>query len=141
MDEKLVINGGKRLVGTTTVGGAKNAAVAILPATILAQDVCVIENLPCIDDVRILLKILQKLGADVKFDKTTGTARIDTSTINTSEVMMELAKKLRASYYLVGAMLARSEGSGLSARRMHNRATAYRPAHKRSESPRRRRFY
>ena len=107
MDEKLVINGGKRLVGTTTVGGAKNAAVAILPATILAQDVCVIENLPCIDDVRILLKILQKLGADVKFDKTTGTARIDTSTINTSEVMMELAKKLRASYYLVGAMLAR----------------------------------
>ena len=68
MDEKLVINGGKRLVGTTTVGGAKNPAVAILPATILAQDVCVIENLQCIDDVRILLKILQKLGADVKFD-------------------------------------------------------------------------
>lgn len=107
MDEKLVINGGIRLEGATTVGGAKNAAVAILPATILAQDVCTIENLPCIDDVRILLKILQKLGADVKFDTETGTARIDTSSIQTSEVMMELAKRLRASYYLVGAMLGR----------------------------------
>ena len=69
MKEKFVIRGGKALRGSVSVGGAKNAAVAILPATILAEDVCTIENLPRIDDVLILLNILQQMGAKVSLDE------------------------------------------------------------------------
>ncbi len=104
MKEKFVINGGAALKGTVNVSGAKNAAVAILPATILAQDVCVIENLPRIADVFIILKILRSLGAKVTFDAN-GTATIDTSTVDSHCVMLELAKKLRASYYFMGALV------------------------------------
>ena len=64
--EKFVITGGKPLHGEVTISGAKNAAVGILPATILAADVCVIENLPDISDVSVSLKILSTLGAQVK---------------------------------------------------------------------------
>ena len=63
MNEKFVIRGGKPLKGSVCVGGAKNAAVAILPATILAEGPCIIENLPRIDDVTILLNIMKRLGA------------------------------------------------------------------------------
>ena len=104
MKEKFVINGGAALKGTVNVSGAKNAAVAILPATILAQDVCVIENLPRIADVFIILKILRSLGAKVTFDQN-GTATIDTSTVDSHEVMLDIAKKLRASYYFMGALV------------------------------------
>ena len=64
--EKFVINGGRPLVGEVTISGAKNAAVAILPATILAGGKCVIENLPDISDVLVSLQILQALGARVR---------------------------------------------------------------------------
>ena len=64
--EKFVVTGGKALHGEVTISGAKNAAVGILPATILAADVCVIENLPDISDVAVSLKILSTLGAQVK---------------------------------------------------------------------------
>ena len=64
--EKFVITGGKPLHGEVTISGAKNAAVGILPATILAADVCVIENLPDISDVAVSLKILSTLGAGIK---------------------------------------------------------------------------
>ena len=63
MSEKFVIRGGIPLRGTVDVSGAKNAAVAILPATLLCEGMCIIENLPMIDDVFILLKILEHLGA------------------------------------------------------------------------------
>jgi len=104
MNEKFVINGGTPLKGTVNVSGAKNAAVAILPATILAQDVCVIENLPRIADVFIILKILRSLGAKVSFDAN-GTATIDTSLVDSHKVTIEIAKKLRASYYFMGALV------------------------------------
>ena len=64
--EKFVIHGGKPLHGDVVIGGAKNAAVAILPATILAADKCVIENLPCISDVMASLQILSELGANIR---------------------------------------------------------------------------
>ena len=64
--EKFVITGGKPLHGEVTISGAKNAAVGVLPATILAADVCVIENLPDISDVAVSLKILSVLGAQIK---------------------------------------------------------------------------
>lgn len=105
MSEKFVINGGKALCGTVEISGAKNAAVAILPATVLAEGICVIENLPRIADVFIVLKILKNLGADVKLEG--GTATIDTTHLNGHTVDKELAERMRASYYFLGALLGR----------------------------------
>lgn len=105
MTEKIVINGGIPLKGTIEVTGAKNAAVAILPATILARGICVIENLPNIADVLIIKRILAEIGAEVEFEN--GTMTVDTTNINTSKVTMNLVKKMRASYYLLGALLSR----------------------------------
>ena len=78
--EKFVITGGKPLRGEVTISGAKNAAVGILPATILAADVCVVENLPDISDVAVSLKILSVLGAQIKMINR-NTYEIDTSLI------------------------------------------------------------
>lgn len=106
MAEKFVINGGKALNGTVEISGAKNAAVAILPATVLSEGICVIENLPRIADVFIVLKIIKNLGAKVKLDEN-GTATIDTTEINGHVVDKELAERMRASYYFLGALLGR----------------------------------
>ncbi|WP_066649310.1 UDP-N-acetylglucosamine 1-carboxyvinyltransferase [Christensenella timonensis] len=106
MNEKIVIKGGIPLKGTVDVTGAKNAAVAILPATILARGTCVIENLPRIADVLIIKRILAEIGAEVEFDDD-GTMTVDTTNINTSNVTMNLVKRMRASYYLLGALLSR----------------------------------
>ena len=78
MLEKIVINGGIPLKGTIEVTGAKNAAVAILPATILARGICVIENLPRIADVLIIKRILAEIGAEVEFDEN-GTIPVETT--------------------------------------------------------------
>lgn len=102
--DKLVIQGGNKLYGSVTIGGAKNAVVALLPATLLARDVVVLENVPAIRDVRIMLGIMGQLGAQIKMlDKTT--YQIDTRYIEYQTVPNEVAKRLRASYYLIGAML------------------------------------
>ncbi len=104
--EKFVINGGRPLKGEVTISGAKNAAVAILPATILAAGKCVIENLPCISDVTASLHILSALGAQVKLiDK--NTYEIDTTFLSCTEVPDDLSRQMRASYYFLGALLAR----------------------------------
>ncbi len=104
--DKIFINGGNPLKGEVTISGAKNAIVGILPATILAQDVCVIENVPNISDVSMMLRILHQLGARVRhIDETT--VEIDSSTINSYVVTHDMTKHLRASYYLIGALLAR----------------------------------
>lgn len=105
MNEKIVIKGGIPLKGTVDVTGAKNAAVAILPATILARGICVIENLPNIADVLIIKRILAEIGAEVEFEN--GTMTVDTTNINTCHVTMNLVKRMRASYYLLGALLSR----------------------------------
>lgn len=93
MEEKFVIHGGKPLNGEVFVGGAKNAAVAILPATLLAADVFTIENVPHIDDVIILLNILNRLGAKIQFKDRT-TVVIDTREVIDGNVRMNLAKRL-----------------------------------------------
>ncbi len=102
-----MIRGGQPLHGEVNITGAKNAAVAILPAAILAEGVCTIENLPNIADVLILQRILESLGASVEFDPESGTMRIDTAPVNTSRVSISLVKSLRASYYFLGALLGR----------------------------------
>lgn len=104
--EKFVITGGQRLTGEVTVSGAKNAVVAILPATILAEDVCRIENIPNISDVTSMINILNVMGAHIKYINK-NTVEIDTRHITSYVVEHELTKQMRASYYLVGALLGR----------------------------------
>jgi UDP-N-acetylglucosamine 1-carboxyvinyltransferase len=104
--EKFVVTGGKPLHGEVTISGAKNAAVGILPATILAADVCVIENLPNISDVSVSLHILSALGAKVRL-LNKNTYEIDTTHLHGTEVPDDLSRQMRASYYFLGALLSR----------------------------------
>ncbi|MCL2672177.1 MAG: UDP-N-acetylglucosamine 1-carboxyvinyltransferase [Clostridiales bacterium] len=105
MPEYFSINGARRLEGQVTISGAKNAAVAIIPATILAGEPCILENLPQIQDVRSLQKILQKLGAQVEITAG-GCMTIDPRGIQTRDATFPEISSMRASYYLLGAMLA-----------------------------------
>lgn len=104
--EKIIINGGNRLTGEVEISGAKNAVVAIIPATILAQDVCRIENIPNISDVTAMIKILNRMGARVKMINRS-TVEIDTRHILSNVVEHDMSKQLRASYYFIGALLGR----------------------------------
>ena len=104
--EKLLINGGTPLKGDVTIGGAKNAIVAIIPATLLVEGKCVIENVPAINDVSVIMGILAQLGAETKWlDETT--IEIDCTPVNSCRATFELVNKMRASYYLMGALLGR----------------------------------
>lgn len=104
--EKLIIKGGTRLHGEVTISGAKNAAVAILPATLLINGVCTIENLPNISDVQIQCEILEQLGAKINWISN-NSARIDTTNITSYKAPLDMTSKFRASYYLIGALLGR----------------------------------
>ena len=101
-----VIRGGKPLYGTINIGGAKNAAVGILPATLLVEGVCRIENVPDISDIQLFLDILTRMGATVRMINKT-TFELDCTNVRTTSVPHDLASKIRASYYLVGALLGR----------------------------------
>ena len=103
---RYVINGGTPLNGSVTISGAKNAAVAILPAALLVEGVCRIENVPDISDVRILLSILENMGAVVSREEN-GTVIIDSTNIASTCPDPALVRKMRASYYLMGALLGR----------------------------------
>ena len=104
--DKFVIKGGRRLTGEVTVSGAKNAAVAILPAVILSDEPCVVENVPNISDVNISLKILTEMGAKVE-NLGKDSYRIDPTGISRFCVPYEIARKMRASYYFLGALLGK----------------------------------
>ncbi|HHT65149.1 MAG: UDP-N-acetylglucosamine 1-carboxyvinyltransferase [Caldicoprobacterales bacterium] len=104
--EKFHISGGKPLRGTVTVGGAKNAAVAILPAALLADSPCMIDNLPYIDDVITLADILHEVGAKVTINKK-GCVSIDGSTVTNHRAPSDMVKRMRASYYLLGVLLGK----------------------------------
>ena len=103
---KYVIHGGNALHGEVNISGAKNAALAIIPAAMLVDGCCRIENIPQISDVTMILQILQELGADVRTVNRT-TVDIDCSHIHNRQVPQELARKIRASYYLIGSLLGR----------------------------------
>ncbi len=104
--DKFVITGGNRLTGEVTISGAKNAALAIIPAAILAEGVCRIENIPNITDVTAITRIISDLGAQIRvIDKTT--IEIDPRKIHSHVASYELARHIRASYYLLGALLGR----------------------------------
>ena len=105
--ETLIINGGGTLRGSVEINGAKNAAVAILPAAVLAsKSKCVIDNIPDIEDVHCLERILLDLGCSVK--KTSkNVLEIDATDINTVNACTEDVRRMRASYYFIGSLLAR----------------------------------
>ena len=104
--DKFVIKGGRRLEGEVTISGAKNAAVAILPAVILSDEPCTVENVPTISDVTISLRILEEMGAKVT-PVGKDAYRIDPTTIDKFCVPYETARKMRASYYFLGALLGK----------------------------------
>ena len=104
--EKLIIHGQKPLRGEVVISGAKNAAVAIIPAALLISGPCRIENVPDITDVIILKDILTQLGAEITFEDR-NTLCIDSSRVNTYKADYEMVKRMRASYYLLGALLGR----------------------------------
>ena len=104
--EKFVVTGGKPLFGEVNISGAKNAAVAIIPAVILCDEPCQIENIPNISDVTLISKILQQMGAKVRrINKST--LYIDPTHIGTCSAITELVRGMRASYYLLGALLGK----------------------------------
>jgi UDP-N-acetylglucosamine 1-carboxyvinyltransferase len=103
---KIVIHGRKTLRGDVYISGAKNAAVAVLPAALLIDGKCRIENLPDIRDTKVLEETLTQLGAKVKFEDR-NTVQIDSSAVNSYIAPYEMIKSMRASYYLLGALLGR----------------------------------
>ncbi|MDF2522920.1 MAG: UDP-N-acetylglucosamine 1-carboxyvinyltransferase [Clostridiales bacterium] len=104
--EKLVINGGIPLNGEVYISGAKNAAVAVIPAALLLSGKCKIENVPDIKDVRTLKGILEQMGATVQIEDK-NTFNIDSTNVNTYIASYEMVKSMRASYYLLGALIGR----------------------------------
>ena len=104
--EKFVISGGNRLNGQVRISGAKNAAVAILPAVLLADSPSVIENLPNISDVTNILQVLSMLGANVRLINKS-TVEIDPKNANSFVVSQKMAEGMRASSYFLGALLGR----------------------------------
>lgn len=105
MSEKLLIHGGRRLEGEVTVSGGKNAAVAVIPAALLADSPCRIDNLPDINDVHVLIDMLRWLGAKVEFAN--GTMTVDPTTVERFDPPYELVCQMRASYYLVPVLVGR----------------------------------
>lgn len=104
--ERFKINGKNKLNGEVTINGAKNAVVAIIPAAILANDVCVIESVPHIEDVLNLVKVMNKFGAKAEWlDHTT--LRIDSRDVKNIRADFDCVREMRASYYLLGALLGR----------------------------------
>ena len=103
---KYMIRGGRELFGEVTVSGAKNAAVAIIPAALLVDGVCRIENIPQISDVTLFFSILEELGAKVRV-LTQHAIEIDCHAIHSTRPSYDLARRIRASYYLLGALLGR----------------------------------
>ncbi len=101
-----MIRGGRRLYGEVTISGAKNAAVAILPAALLVDGVCRIENIPQISDVTLFFSILEELGAKVRV-LNRHAIEIDCHAIHSTRPSYDLARRIRASYYLLGALLGR----------------------------------
>ncbi len=105
--KQMIIEGGKTLSGTIKIGGAKNSAVALLPASILASGISTITNVPNISDRDALIDILELLGCSVNIDE--DKLEIDTTSFKSTVISEEHSSKLRASYYFMGAILGREK--------------------------------
>ena len=106
--EKLIINGGRRLQGRVKISGAKNAVLPIIAATLLGQDTpSYLEEVPSLEDVHTIAEVLTKLGVGVKFDTEKNTMAVDSRTIDSCEAPYDLVRKMRASFLIMGPLLAR----------------------------------
>lgn len=104
--DKLVILGGARLNGEVTISGAKNSAVAIVAAAVLVAGKCVIDNVPDVSDIRVMAEIIGRLGGSAEFTAP-GVLEVDCTELNRVEAQYEMVRKIRASSYLMGALLGR----------------------------------
>lgn len=111
--EKFVVHGPCRLTGEVNISGAKNAAVAIIPATLLVKGKCHLENVPDISDIRAYFEILESLGSKITFINKNEVI-IDNENVNNAIASYELTSKFRASYYLLGALLGRFDNVQIS---------------------------
>lgn len=106
--EKLIINGGHRLEGRVKISGAKNAVLPIIAATLLGQDVpSVLDEVPDLEDVHTISEVLKELGVQADFDAEQNTLRVDSSTIGCCAAPYDLVRKMRASFLIMGPLLAR----------------------------------
>lgn len=103
--EKLIVRGGNRLSGTVKASGAKNAVLPVIAATLLGTTPSILEEIPDLEDVRTISEVLAHLGATIKFES--GLLSVDSSTITSYEAPYELVRKMRASFLVIGALLAR----------------------------------
>ena len=111
--EQYIIKGGNPLVGEVEIGGAKNAALAILAASIMTDETVVIENLPDVRDINVLIQAMQSVGAMVeRIDR--HTVKVNGSTIQDMTIEDDYIKKIRASYYLLGALLGKYKKGAVS---------------------------
>ena len=104
--DKLIVRGGKPLYGDVNISGMKNSALPVIFGTIVANDICVIENVPDVSDIALALDTLRSIGAKVRFE-TTDRVLIDTRGVTMKSPPMEYVGKMRGSTYLIGAMLGR----------------------------------
>ncbi len=111
--ENFIIQGGHELFGEVNISGAKNAAVAIIPAAVLADDIVRIENIPNISDVSLIIQILDRMGAGIKMINK-NTIEIDSRSVKYQSVPYDLASHFRASYYLIGIMLGRFKSADVA---------------------------
>lgn len=111
--ERFVVNGPCKLNGSVNISGAKNAAVAIIPATLLVKGKCHLENVPDISDIREYLKILESIGSKLTYISKNEII-IDNTTITTGVCSYDLTSKFRASYYLLGSLINRFDDVRIS---------------------------
>ena len=104
--DKLIIRGGKALYGDVNISGMKNSALPVIFGTIAVGDICTIGNIPDVSDISLALDTLRSIGAKVRFVDT-DTVMIDTSSVKKKSPPLEYVSKMRASTYLLGAMLGR----------------------------------
>ena len=133
--DQYVIKGGNPLIGDVAIGGAKNAALAILAAAVMTDETVTIDNLPNVRDINVMLQAIENIGATVeRID--VHTVKINGSTIHETSVDNEYIRKIRASYYLLGALLGKYKDA--SARRSRPSASSCRRASPARWAPRRR---
>lgn len=112
--EKLIIRGGNRLVGTVKISGAKNAVLPLIAATLLGKTPSILEGVPNLEDVRTFSQVLKHLGIEVQYYKTEHTLSVDSTNITSCEAPYELVRKMRASFLIMGPLLARCGHSKIS---------------------------
>ena len=111
--EKFIISGGKKLKGSVEIAGAKNSALSIMAATLLTKELCILRNVPRLTDVDIMAEVIRRLGVKVEW-RGEDTLHIDSNSFNNYEAPYDLVKKMRASFLVMGPLLARLKRAKIS---------------------------